>query len=106
MEGFTEYESLKQHAAWQRKLRLTAQYMCTKLVQNFQASISHGCNTFTILLILFSRTTGFYDSMNNDVSRNKISRTKIFAVDMLSTIAPKSCLLKITGLYFTAQNFY
>ena len=28
MEGFAEYESLKQHAAWQRKLRLTAQYMC------------------------------------------------------------------------------
>ena len=79
--------------------------MCTKLVQNFQASISHGRDTFTILLILFSRTTGFYDSMNYDMSKNKISRTKIFGADMLSTIVPKSCLLKITGLYFTAQNF-
>ena len=76
MEGFAEYESLKQHAAWQCKLRLAIQYMHTKLVQNFQASISHGCNAFTILLILFSRITGFYDSMNNDMSRNKISRTK------------------------------
>ena len=61
MEGFADYESLKQHAAWQCKLRLTAQYTYTKFAQNFQASISHGCNTFTILLILFSRTTGFYE---------------------------------------------
>ena len=59
MEGFTEYESLKQHAVRQRKLPLTVQY--TKLVQNFQARISHGCNTFTTLLILFSRIIGFYE---------------------------------------------
>ena len=81
MEGFAEYESLKQHAVWQCKLQLAIQYMHTKLVQNFLTSISHGCkshgcNAFTILLILFSRITGIYDSMNNDMSRNKISRIK------------------------------
>ena len=56
MEGFAEYESVKQHATRQCKLRLTVYY--TKLIQNFQAHVSHGCNTFTILLSLF---TGFFD---------------------------------------------
>ena len=101
MKGFAEYESSQQCAAWQRNCALQFN-TCILNLYKISGRVYHMDVTHVHLPFYLSCSQGSLDSMNDDMSRNKISRTKFLWLVCYPQLRQNNVFRTI---YFTAQNF-